>query len=241
MTRNYQYTIRRLLFGILIVAATLAVFVGPVQRAREASRRAECMNHLKLLTMAWMNYESARGRYPARTAADERLSWRAIVPYYMCMEYRQIDPNAPWNSPNNARFSIPPTDGLQCCNREDASSPFIQVFAVSAPSSLWRNAPISRKDVTDKRSDTLVLIELDLDRVHWMSPTDVTLDELIEMLRQNGRLPSPHPGGAIMSFADGSVKFVPHELITPELLRAIVSIDGDERLGARLENLEDAR
>lgn len=234
MTRTYTCTLRQLLFGTLIASAAIAILAEAVRRAREASRLAECTNHVKALTLAWFNYQNTCGRFPTRTAAGGRLSWRAVIPRFMCLEDRRIDWNAAWDSPNNVRFAIPPTYELQCCNREDPSSPFIQVFAVSAPNSLWRDVPISARDFTDKPSDTLVFIEMDLDRVHWMSPSDVTLDELLKMLRQNGRLPSPHPGGVLMSFADGSVKFVPHEQITPELLRAIVSIDGEETLPERL-------
>ena len=93
---------------------------------------------------------------------------------------------------------------------------------------MWQDRKVSFDDITDNHSQTLMLIELDLPGINWMSPFDVTLDELLAFLNEQGRLPTTHPDFVLMAFADGYVRAIPHNIITPELLRALASIDGGE-------------
>lgn len=139
-----------------------------------------------------------------------------------------IDLEHRWDSARNAEHLTPVPHGLKCHSRED-DSPDTQLFAVISPTGFWREStPIDFTDIHDRTAQTLVLVELDLPGIPWMSPNDIRLEELIAMLERNGQLPSPHPAGVHMSFADVSVHCIPHEQITPEFLRAIVSIDGGE-------------
>ena len=58
------FTLVELLVVITIIGMLVGLLMPAVQSAREAGRRAQCMNNQKQINLALSQYESAKGRFP---------------------------------------------------------------------------------------------------------------------------------------------------------------------------------
>src|SRR5215831_17732652 len=77
------FTLIELLVVIAIIAVLIALLLPAVQSAREAARRAQCVNNLKQIGLAMHNYESANSSLPPGIKGSVWGTWLVYVLPFM--------------------------------------------------------------------------------------------------------------------------------------------------------------
>jgi prepilin-type N-terminal cleavage/methylation domain-containing protein/prepilin-type processing-associated H-X9-DG protein len=110
--KNHGFTLVELLVVIAIIGILVALLLPAVQAAREAARRAQCVNNLKQMTLATLNYEDTfqqlprlytwiKAQPPNESEADHGFHIH-LLPF---MEYQSVydtyDFNFKWSHFNN--------------------------------------------------------------------------------------------------------------------------------------------
>jgi prepilin-type N-terminal cleavage/methylation domain-containing protein/prepilin-type processing-associated H-X9-DG protein len=78
--RRPAFTLVELLVVITIIGMLVALLLPAVQNARERGRQLQCLNNIKQLGLATVNYESSKGQFPGFTQFIKRgnTEWATI-------------------------------------------------------------------------------------------------------------------------------------------------------------------
>jgi prepilin-type N-terminal cleavage/methylation domain-containing protein/prepilin-type processing-associated H-X9-DG protein len=127
--RRSGFTLIELLVVIAIIGVLIALLLPAVQAAREAARRAQCVNNLKQFGLAFHNYESANQVFPPTTILVPaptggpatwmfESSWSAFARAAPFLEqagfYNSINFNFTYSAPGNTTVAITPLSILFC-------------------------------------------------------------------------------------------------------------------------------
>jgi prepilin-type N-terminal cleavage/methylation domain-containing protein/prepilin-type processing-associated H-X9-DG protein len=74
--RQQGFTLVELLVVIAIIGILVALLLPAIQAAREAARRSQCVNKLKQLSLAVLNYESAKKVLPYGSTPNYTGAWK---------------------------------------------------------------------------------------------------------------------------------------------------------------------
>jgi hypothetical protein len=229
------------LIWFAICGVIIGFLVPPRRHVPEAARRTVCLNNIRQLVLAAHNYESRNLAFPPPFTVDEEgaplHSWRVqLLPYLDEGElYEDLDLSKPWDHPDNIKHAHRMPELFRCpSDRRKRNSPGDEVMtsyvAVISDGTVWSPTAggCTFHKITDGSSNTIMVVESDAHRVHWMSPSDMIFDEIFSGRRddETNLFTSHHPGGFQVGMADGSARYVSGEVPVKELKAALLINDG---------------
>jgi type II secretory pathway pseudopilin PulG len=223
------------LLTILGIGAVLvALFLPAVRRGREPARRSQCKNNLKQIALALHNYASDFGALPPASTVDvdgnPLHSWRTLILPYLDQRalYETIDLSKPWDDPANAAACKSVVQTYYCPSNPDLPDHTTYLACVGSNACFRSTQSRPLSEITDGASQTLMVIEVPLDRaVPWMSPNDAD-EALVVGIGPESKL--AHAGGMDAALGDGSIRFLSAN--TPAATRrALISIAGGDKVG----------
>jgi prepilin-type processing-associated H-X9-DG protein len=220
------------------VPVLIALLLPATQAAREAARRAQCVNNLKQIGLAMHNHHSANNNFPGNIVDKQGkplLSWRvAILPYIeQNALYEKFKLDEPWDGPHNKELIQYMPNVYNCPSRVAEPKPTRTTYQVFlGPGALFdKDGPTGIQNVTDGTSNTMMVVEA-TNAVTWTKPDDLPFDQgpafRPAALFGAG---SNHPGGFNALFADGSVKFIKSS-VNLAVLKALITRGGGEIVSA---------
>jgi prepilin-type N-terminal cleavage/methylation domain-containing protein/prepilin-type processing-associated H-X9-DG protein len=125
----HGFTLIELLAVIAIVGILVSLVLPAVQAARESARRGQCLNHMRNLSLATLNFESTQSRFPPAAvdrdgtppdavkppvARHNGISY--VLPYFeQGTTFERIDFAWDWNHPINVGHTKQNLGGILIC------------------------------------------------------------------------------------------------------------------------------
>jgi prepilin-type processing-associated H-X9-DG protein len=247
--------------NVLVVIVSLLLVGGlsllAINKAREAAAKSMCVNNLKQMGLALLNYHGSYNCFPPAAVPntdlppERRLSWLvSLVPFVEATDlYHKMDKTKGWDAEEN-RFAAlfrwrtfncpsyperPPVSTLVPTHYLGPSGvgPDAVALPADAPGAgvFGYDRKVALTDIQRPAADILVVIETCNASGAWTAagpPTARGLDpSRPPYLGTSGTFGGNHRGGAQAAFADGSVRFLSDQT-SPRELEALVTIKAED-------------
>ena len=207
-----------------------ALLLPAVQAAREAARRAQSMNNLKLIGLALHNYHDANKTLPPAytTGKDGRpgLSWRVLIlPYIGEQElFEQFRLDEPWDSEHNKPLAARIPKVYVSPNYAGPAGKTIYLGIGGERGVFGGKEGVPFAKIKDGTANTIAVVEGNNESaIEWTKPDVFVPDDADPTKGLKGL----RPGGFNALMCDGSVRFM-SEKILPQTLKAMFTRDGGE-------------
>jgi prepilin-type processing-associated H-X9-DG protein len=215
---------------LLAIGLVIALILPARRVAREPARKAQCVNNLKQIALALLNYRDTFHTFPPAYTQDadgKRLhSWRTMILPYMeqASVHRRVKWGKPWDDAANQAVREMPMNPWVCPSLANVAHSGTTYLAVLAPDGVFSGTEGRLKgEVNDESPVCMMVVEVSEDRaVNWMSPHDISEAEFLEMLHSDETF--AHDGGVNVVYSDGSAGFLKVDT-TAEELRELISIN----------------
>ena len=238
-TRNRSWAGWIEILATLGILAVLGAFLVPSMRrgpsVREAARRTQCKNNLKLIGLALHNYQEEHGALPPAYTVDGNgqplHSWRTLILPHLDHQslYETIDLSKPWNHPANAQAYAATIHTYTCPSSSLPPGQTASLALVGDDCGLHPTQPRRLEEVKDGLSNTLMVIDTSAaEAVHWMNPGD-SANRFLRSFNDDTKLQHSTDSvkGVPSLLMDGSVRFLP-TTVTQQTRNALTTIDGSD-------------
>jgi len=207
----------------------MALLLPAVQSAREAARRAQGSNNLKLIGVAFHNYADTYRKLPhsAMVGPDGKTkhSWRVAILPFIEQEalYDQYNLDEPWDSENNKKLlaKMPATYRNPSSSGNETHTSYFGL--VGADTGFGDSSKdLSFRDFTDGTSNTILVVGAKRE-VPWTKPEDIPYDAEKDIPKFGGF----HPSIFTALICDGSVRIITQN-VAKKTLRALITRNGGE-------------
>jgi hypothetical protein len=227
------------LFFVMAVAGCI--------ESREAFCRSACQNNLKQIALALHNYFRDYKCFPPACIPGKNgrpaHSWRVLILPYLEEEklYNRYDFNEPWDGPKNKKLIDSPPRGYACPsneeNRQNGHTATDYVAVVGANAAWQGKSPRKMSDIGGKASQTIMLVEAADAHIPWTEPRDLDLDSFragspgcvtvsSKHFPDHDFLTYARQAGVNVALADGSVHFLPGDMVSSREFPDLLMIGG---------------
>lgn len=226
MSKNQQ------LSSTAVVGTLVGLLLPAVQSVREAARRMDSMNNIRMQMLAMHNFHDAEGRLPGQAITDPAgkplLSWRvAILPYLDEGQlYREFHLDEPWDSEHNLKL----LDRMPQVYRNaavDLGNQTVYLAVTGKGTGFEAGKKIGIRDILDGTSNTIGIVEASpANAVPWTKPEDWNY----QPGQEKAGLGGIRPNGFLTAFFDGSSSLIMNS-VDDDALRKLFLINDGEVIG----------